>query len=59
MLGDAETMRWYPRPYSGDEVRMWIERQMARYPEGNGLLGLVEKADRQADWGLRSSVAGG
>jgi ribosomal-protein-alanine N-acetyltransferase len=43
VLGDAETMRWYPRPYSGDEVRVWIERQVARYPEGSGLLGLVEK----------------
>ena len=43
VIGDAETMRWYPRPYSGDEVRVWIERQVARYPEGNGLLGMVEK----------------
>lgn len=43
VLSDAETMRWYPRPYSGDEVRAWIERQMGRYPEGSGLLGLVEK----------------
>ena len=43
VLGDAETMLWYPRPYTGDEVRVWIERQMARYPEGSGLLGMVEK----------------
>ncbi len=43
VLGDAETMRWYPRPCTEDEVRMWIERQMGRYPEGSGLLGLVEK----------------
>ncbi len=43
VLGDAETMRWYPRPLNGDEVRKWIERQMGRYPDGNGLLGLVEK----------------
>ncbi|HZD47431.1 MAG TPA: GNAT family N-acetyltransferase [Silvibacterium sp.] len=43
VIGDAETMRWYPRPYSGDEVRVWIERQVARYPEGIGLLGMVEK----------------
>jgi ribosomal-protein-alanine N-acetyltransferase len=43
VLGDAETMRWYPHPLSRDEVREWIERQMGRYPEGSGLLGLVEK----------------
>ncbi len=43
VLSDGETMRWYPRPLSGDEVREWIERQMGRYPEGSGLLGLVEK----------------
>jgi RimJ/RimL family protein N-acetyltransferase len=43
VLSDAETMRWYPRPYTGSEVREWIERQMARYPEGSGLLGMVEK----------------
>ena len=43
VLGNAETMRWYPRPFSEDEVREWIERQMGRYPEGCGLLGLVEK----------------
>jgi len=43
VLGDAETMRWYPRPFSEDEVRAWIERQIGRYREGSGLLGLVEK----------------
>ena len=43
VLGDAETMRWYPRPYTGPEVSEWIERQIGRYPGGNGLLGMVEK----------------
>jgi [ribosomal protein S5]-alanine N-acetyltransferase len=43
VLGDAETMRWYPRPYTGNEVHEWITRQMLRYPEGNGLLAMVEK----------------
>jgi [ribosomal protein S5]-alanine N-acetyltransferase len=43
VLGDAETMRWYPRPYSSNEVREWIERQMGRYRDGSGLLGMVEK----------------
>ncbi len=44
VLSDAETMRWYPRPLTRNEVRTWIERQMGRYPDGSGLLGMVEKA---------------
>ncbi len=44
VIGDAETMRWYPRPFSDEEVRAWIERQRNRYLSGTGLLGLVEKA---------------
>lgn len=43
VLGDAETMRWYPHPFSREEVREWIERQISRYSSGTGLLGLVEK----------------
>jgi ribosomal-protein-alanine N-acetyltransferase len=43
VLSDAETMRWYPRPFTGDEVREWIERQLGRYSSSTGLLGLVEK----------------
>ncbi len=43
VLSDAETMRWYPRPFTGDEVREWIERQLDRYSSSTGLLGLVEK----------------
>jgi ribosomal-protein-alanine N-acetyltransferase len=43
VLSDAETMLWYPRPYTVDEVRQWIERQLGRYPEGSGLLGILEK----------------
>jgi [ribosomal protein S5]-alanine N-acetyltransferase len=43
VIGDPETMRWYPRPYTIEEVRQWIERQIGRYRDGHGLLGLVEK----------------
>jgi [ribosomal protein S5]-alanine N-acetyltransferase len=43
VLSDAEAMRWYPRAFTQDEVRAWIERQIGRYPGGSGLLGLVEK----------------
>jgi [ribosomal protein S5]-alanine N-acetyltransferase len=43
VLGDAETMRWYPHAYSFEEVEEWIVRQISRYPTGTGLLGMVLK----------------
>jgi len=43
VIGDRETMRWYTRPFTGDEVREWIDRQLGRYRDGHGLLGVVEK----------------
>jgi len=43
VLSDAETMRWYPRPYSTEEVRQGIERQISRYSDGSGLPGIIEK----------------
>jgi ribosomal-protein-alanine N-acetyltransferase len=43
VIGDPETMRWYPRPYTVEEVRRWIERQMERYRSGSGLFGLIER----------------
>lgn len=41
VLGDPETMRWYPRGFTPAEVEEWIARQIARYPTGTGLLGLI------------------
>jgi RimJ/RimL family protein N-acetyltransferase len=41
VLGDPETMRFYPRPYSREEVDEWIGRQIGRYAMGAGLLGVV------------------
>lgn len=41
--GDAETMRWYPRALTHEEVEGWIGKQMSRYPSGTGLLGMVLK----------------
>jgi RimJ/RimL family protein N-acetyltransferase len=41
VLGDEETMRFYPRPLTPAEVDQWIARQISRYPTGTGLLGLV------------------
>jgi [ribosomal protein S5]-alanine N-acetyltransferase len=40
---DAETMRWYPAPYTGEQVRERIGQQIDRYASGAGLLGMVEK----------------
>ncbi len=37
LLGDAEVMRYYPKPLSRDEAREWIERQHQRYADfGHG-----------------------
>jgi RimJ/RimL family protein N-acetyltransferase len=41
VLGDPETMRFYARPYSREEVDEWIGRQIGRYAMGAGLLGVV------------------
>jgi RimJ/RimL family protein N-acetyltransferase len=38
MLGHPEVMRFYPKVYSRDEARSWIERQLSRYTrDGHGL----------------------
>jgi len=34
-------MRFYPQPYSREEVDEWIGRQIGRYAMGAGLLGVV------------------
>ncbi|HUB19400.1 MAG TPA: GNAT family N-acetyltransferase [Acidobacteriaceae bacterium] len=41
VLGDPETMRFYPRPYTPGEVSDWIARQIIRYPTGSGLLAII------------------
>ncbi len=43
VLGDAETMRWYPRGFTREEVEDWIARQITCYPAGTGLLGITLK----------------
>jgi RimJ/RimL family protein N-acetyltransferase len=38
MLGDPETMRFYPRPYTREQSAEWIDRQRRRYAsDGHGL----------------------
>lgn len=43
VLSDATAMRWYPAPLTRKQVREWIQRQRERYPNGSGLMGMVEK----------------
>jgi len=45
MLGDAQVMRFYPKPLSRDESAAWLDRQKARYAaDGHGLWLAVERA---------------
>jgi RimJ/RimL family protein N-acetyltransferase len=44
ILGDADTMRWYPEPYDRAGVSEWIDRAVASYGKlGFGLLGVEER----------------
>jgi RimJ/RimL family protein N-acetyltransferase len=44
MLGDPETMRYYPRPYTREEARGFMERNAARYvANGFGVWALEER----------------
>jgi RimJ/RimL family protein N-acetyltransferase len=55
ILGDPETMRYYPHPYSREEVARWIERNRERYAShGFGLWALIlrEKGEFVGDCGL-------
>jgi ribosomal-protein-alanine N-acetyltransferase len=45
ILGDAETMRWYPAPFDRDRVVSWISGNRESY-ERNGF-GLVAIEDRE------------
>jgi RimJ/RimL family protein N-acetyltransferase len=46
ILGDPDTMRYYPRPFTREEVRAWIDRNRASYvAEGFGLYALEDRAD--------------
>jgi len=45
VIGNAETMRWYPAPYDRDGVIAWIDKQLQRYErDGFGLLAVEERA---------------
>ena len=54
-LGDAETMKYYPTPYSREFVRQGIEKNIERYKKyGYGLFGVVlrESGEFLGDCGL-------
>lgn len=55
VLGDPETMRYYPQPFDRAGVAAWIERNRVRYHEhGHGLWALVLKSSGEVvgDCGL-------
>jgi ribosomal-protein-alanine N-acetyltransferase len=44
VLGDAETMRYYPAPFTREKSRQWVEWNLANYREhGHGLWVLESK----------------
>lgn len=43
MLAHPEVMRFYPKRYSRDEARGWVERQLERYREHGHALWLIEE----------------
>lgn len=45
MLGDAEVMRFYPKPLDREESAAWIERQHTRYASDGHGLWLVEERE--------------
>jgi len=48
VLSDPESMRYYPHPFSKEEVKEWIERNVHRYKnDGFGLWAVIRKADNQ------------
>ncbi len=55
VLGDPDSMRFYPHPFSRDEVEGWIEWSQRSYLEhGHGLWGMVlkETGELVGDCGL-------
>lgn len=48
VLSDQESMRYYPHPFSQEEVMAWIEHNLQRYQsDGFGLWAVIRKADNQ------------
>ncbi len=46
VLGDRDTMSFYPQPYSGAQIKKMIEKQMETFEEsGYGLFAVIEKSN--------------
>jgi ribosomal-protein-alanine N-acetyltransferase len=45
MLADPEVMRFWPRPFTRDEVAGWIQRQLERYAASGHGYWLAERTD--------------
>jgi len=46
VLSDADAMRYYPHPFTGEEVEGWIRWNMENYEKyGYGLWAVIRKAD--------------
>jgi RimJ/RimL family protein N-acetyltransferase len=62
ILSDPTTMHFWPRPYTGPEVKTWIERSMQSYVEHEfGRYAVVHKATQKliGDCGiLKGNIAG-
>jgi RimJ/RimL family protein N-acetyltransferase len=62
VLGDAESMRYYPKPFDREMVGAWIARNRERYAQdGFGLWAMILKATGEviADCGLMVQVVDG
>jgi len=48
VLSDKESMKHYPHPFSPEEVKRWIEKNIERYKtDGFGLWAVIRKEDNQ------------
>ncbi len=55
IICDPETMRFYPRPFSREEVDEWIERRISSYEQyGHGVWAVILKDEKKfvGDCGL-------
>lgn len=62
MLADPETMRYYPRPYTREEARVFIEKNRHRYSaNGFGVWAIAERATAafMGDCGLAFTLVEG
>ena len=48
VLGDPESMRYYPAPFDRKGTKAWIDRQLERYEhDGFGLLAIEDRTTRE------------